>query len=208
VKAVVRFLAAATLTLAALVVAGFVVLAVGLPRPTQRQLVASAALSRLLSYRLTSGDEWLGGKRTDFLCLQSTAPGGRQHISEPAEFVLLGENRRLVDRGFRLTGPGSAVARLVAFELAGCPAPVNDWLGASLDRRGGIRVTATRVRGQAAYALQAGKPWRRLTLYVARKSLRPLGLRINLGAVSGSSLIESVEKRPGGELVEAIGRHA
>lgn len=207
VKAVVRILAVATLTLAALGVAGFVVLAVGLPRPTQRQLVASAALSRLLSYRLTSGDEWLGGKRTDFLCLQTTAPGGRQHISEPAEFVLLGKNRQLVDRGFRLTGPGSAVARFAAFELAGCPAPVSDWLGASLGSRGGIRVTATRVRGQAAYALQAGKPWWRLTLYVARKSLRPLGLRVTLGTLSGSSLIESAQSGPGATLEKAIGRH-
>jgi hypothetical protein len=207
VKAAVRILAVATLTLAALGGAGFVVQAVGLPRPTQRQLVVSAALSRLLSYRLVRGDEWLGGRRTDFLCLQTTAPGGREHISGPAEFVLLGKSRWLVDRGLQLTGPGSAVARLAAFELAGCPAPVSGLIEASFGRRIGVRVTVTRVRGQAAYALRVGKPWRRLTLFVARKSLRPLGLRVTVGALSGSSLIESVVKRPGAELVEAIGRH-
>ena len=191
---VVRVVSVTGLLVAGVGLAGFSLQALGFPRPTRGQLVVSSTLNRLLSYQEVSADERVRGREQSSSCVQTTVPTGPKRLPAPTERVVVG-NRLLVDRGIRLTGPGRPAARLLAFLLAACPAPLSNQIGLSLARRE-VQVRRVQLNGVEAYRLQIGRPARRLILFVERRTFRPLELRVALGRVAGVSVIESVRMRP------------
>jgi len=188
-----RVLGTAALVLALVGGAGFGLQAIGLQRPSSSELIASGALRRLLFLRVVGVAEFVGGKRTGAVCVQTSARAGRRQLPEPAEFVVLGRRDRLIDRGYKLIGPGRAALRLLRFELAACPQPLVDRFGGALERRR-LKLRPTHLGAIPAFELRVGRPWRQLRLYVSRRGLHPIALHATLGSLSGWSWVRSSDR--------------
>ena len=171
----------------------FSVQALGLPRPTHHELVAGTIMNELLTYRSVAGREHLNGRDARSTCTQSTLRKGTRRQPSPAESLVFGRER-LVSSASELARVRSPPLRLTTFMAAACPLPLSDMIGNWLDRRV-VDVTASRVHGTPAYELRVGWPSRQLTLYVSRRSLRPLMLRVRVGRIVGSNVIESIRSR-------------
>ena len=165
--------------------AAFSVQALGLPRPTHRDLVAGAVMSALLADRSVGGREQLNGRIAASVCTQAARPA--------TEGVVFGRER-LVGSAAALARVNAPPLRLATFMAAACPVPLGEMIGNWLDRRA-VAVIASRVRGMPAYELRLGWPRRRVALYVSRRSLRPLLVQVRIGRNVGSNLIASIRSR-------------
>ncbi len=202
-----QVLGVAVCSMAAVGAVGFSVQAIGLPRPTNHELVAGTIMSELLTFRSVGGREQLNGRAARSVCTQSTFRKGPHRRPAPTENLVFG-HERLVSSASELARVHGPPLRLTTFMAAACPMPLSDMIGNWLDRRV-VDVTASRVHGTPAYELLVGWPSRRLTLYVSRRSLLPLILRVRVGRNVGSNVITSIQSRETlASTIEAEGRHA
>jgi hypothetical protein len=177
-------------SLAALTAIAFLAQALVLSRPAHRDLVAGTIMSRLLTYQSVAGRERLNGRVARSSCTQSPFRHGAHPLTES---VIFGRER-LHGNAAALSRVHVSPLRLVTFMAAACPLPLGEMIGNWLDRRA-VDVTASRVRGTAAYELRVGWRRRSLALYVSRRSLRPLLVRVRFGKNVGSNVITSIQSR-------------
>jgi hypothetical protein len=178
---------------------------VALRAPTRGELLTARAAGVLLRYRHVVSEIRIAGQpplRAE--CLQGWLPSrkgrpagrGARVVFSDGESLLLGD-RRVV----RLAAGTRRVhlAPVAAVELAGCPRPLTDRISARLV--GGRRVTAVDATfdGRAALRMHVRTLRSRFDVFVDRRTLQPLGVRVEARGQIGWSRVHPVPLTPAGK---------
>jgi hypothetical protein len=163
----VRTAAIAGLVAASIVAAGWGLQSAGLPRAARGNVAAARAAEWLMRFRLTSSSVRIGGRVQHARCYHGWFDGrhGRDQQGTLLEF-----NNGHAVRDVRPPLPATALS---ALELAGC----TDVLGprvASYAMANTVLVRRTQVSDHPALAIRL----RRLTVFVAPRTDRPLGVQL------------------------------
>jgi hypothetical protein len=175
---------------------------VALRAPTHGERVTAQAVGVLLRYRHVVSEIRIAGQpplRAE--CLQGWLPRRRGHpagrgarvVFSDGESLLLGDRRVLrVAEGTRAVH----LAPVAAVELAGCPRPLTDRLSARLV--GGRRVAAVEATfgGRAAFRMHVRTLRSRFDVFVDRRTLQPLGVRVEAKGQVGWSRLRPVPLTP------------
>src|SRR5439155_24226695 len=171
----VRATGIAGLVTAAVLGAGWSLQVAGLPRPAAGDVAAATAASWLVRYRLATSTVRLGGRPVHGRCYHGWFDG-RRGLDRLGTLLRLDDGSVVRDvRPRSLTGTTPAtLSPLAALELSGC----TDVLGprvASFAIANTVRIREVSVGGKRELALRL----RKLTLLVAMKTDRPLGVVLN-----------------------------
>jgi hypothetical protein len=203
-----RAAAAARTALVALLVAGAVcgsgygLQRVALRAPTQGELLTARAVGVLLRYRYVESDIRVAGRPPlHAQCLQGWLPGHKSRPAGRGARVILSDGERLLlgDRRILRLTRGSTrtpVRPVVAIELAGCPRPLTNHLSQRLI--GGTRASAVPVTfaGRPALRMHVRTLRTRFDMFVDRRTLEPLGVRVEAYGVIGWSAVRPTPLTP------------
>jgi hypothetical protein len=200
--------AAARTALIAVVVAGVVcgagygVERVGLRAPTQGERVTAKAVGVMLRYRYVTSEIRVAGRAPiQAECVQGWMPRRPGRPAGRGARIVLSDGTRLLagDRQIKRLQAGTSkppLAPVVAVELAGCPRPLMDHVAKHLI--GGTRAEAVPVTfaGRPSYRVHVRTPRTRLDVFVDRRTLVPLGVRVEARGVVGWSDLRTKQLTP------------
>jgi len=178
----------------AICAAGFGLQALALYRPTELQLLASAALHKSLEYRIVRSAQVINGRRSDVVCREGWFHVG-QRLRRGALLALGNGDRLLLVRhrirplDERTADGGTGLAR-VRFILAGCPSLIAASLGTRLLLDLPINAGSALIDGERALGFRFGKDDYEIELFVARDDLLPLEVRVATPRYHGRSDIQ------------------
>jgi hypothetical protein len=200
--ALARIAAISLLVAGAVCASGYGLQRVALRAPTRGELLTARAVGVLLRYRHVVSEIRIAGQpplRAE--CLQGWLPSRKGHpagrgarvLFSDGESLLLGDRRVLrVARGTRPVH----LSPVAAIELAGCPRPLTDRLAARLiDGRRVEAVNAT-FDGRPALRMHVRTVRTRFDVFVDRKTLEPLGVRVEAKGEVGWSRVHPVPLTP------------
>jgi hypothetical protein len=209
VRALGRFgwLLAAVAVPFAVVVLGVGIQAAAFRRPPRDALVASDAVSELLSYRVMRATEVIGRERLGATCVQGWFRTPHHSRTTPGALVLLSNGVKLYDlgKGVRRFGHAGLASKRdrARFLLAGCPRYFGDHVGSLLVGNRWVEIDPSSADDAPALELSFGVPTRPIELFLAPRTYRPIALRLAGVRVRGWS-----DLSPGGgaALVKRVGR--
>ena len=146
-------------------------------RPSASVSLAAGALRELAGLHAMRGSEISARRSVSSICVQ----GDFRHDGRitGGALVLLGDGTRLYDFGHGVRNYDGRLPTPVQrrrFQLAGCPLLLGDRLGSRL-MKGVTAARPTRADGGWAYGVRVGRS-SALELFVTRRTLRPLALRL------------------------------
>lgn len=185
----VRALLAGLAIAACLSLAAFVLEAAILRQVPRSDVIAADALRWLTRYRLVKSAEVIGRRRgLTGTCVESWFRGVRRGRSARGSMLFLSDGERVLatsGRVFTLGATHPLPAR-PALLLAGCPRVLGARIALRLGAWLGVPVTSARADGRRAYVLRLG----RIRLYVDRRTMRPIAVRIVARRLAGWGDIE------------------
>jgi hypothetical protein len=168
-------------TLALVVGVGFGVQAAGLGRVSQKPLLVSRVLAKLLPYTVSRMRMTVDGTQLSGMCTERWE--GRRRF----QMVDLSNGSTLVEVANKLVQK-SKVAQ-GEFDLAGCPRPLRKWLTEQLNDGQAIDITKTHFDRHDVLEIRFPHAKLGLDLFVSRVGLFPLALVLHGNRVSGASVM-------------------